>query len=405
MKKHLIIAMGVALLLLALTGNVVAAKTTINLFMHSHEPLVDAMTQLSEEYMKEHPDIYIELSHVPVDQWETKLVVMAESGAGPDIVNPFNPGTVTLVAAGRLDPAPDFVIEDIMENFPEPVTKGGMVDGKIYGYKLETTVWLPIVNLDLYEESGLAEPETWDDLIEVNRKLTKVDENGEILQAGVDHGVGLRMVQTWGPYLWNRGVDVLNEDKTKAAFNTPEGIKATEEYLETVHPELSDSFIRQQCVIATFGPWYKPIIDYNAPDIRYKAFAPLKTKAGEPAAMGYDFIWGVNANSDPKVKEEAWKFLMYVGSTHGEEVLNTKCGLVIGRTEYMNSPEIQNDPWQKVFYQGAMTAIRRLQYFPGWPSIEAAIYQQMSRMASEEISIEEGLKLMEEDINRLLESM
>src|SRR5699024_8375915 len=82
-----------------------------------------------------------------------------------------------------------------------------------------------VCNTTVIEESGLDEcPETWAELEAVAPDISEAG----FYPSHYEGALGLTLNQTFYPYLWQAGGEVLNEDMDAAAFNSAEGLKALE---------------------------------------------------------------------------------------------------------------------------------------------------------------------------------
>ena len=78
----------------------------------------------------------------------------------------------------------DIDTDELIADYPSASTH--LMDGNIYyaDYGLSTGMYY--YNKELWAEAGLTDddiPKTWDEFIEVAQKLTKFDENGNMIQA------------------------------------------------------------------------------------------------------------------------------------------------------------------------------------------------------------------------------
>ena len=82
----------------------------------------------------------------------------------------------------------DIDTEELTADYPSASTH--LMDGKIYYMDYGLSTGMYYYNKDLWEEAGLTDddiPKTWDEFIEVAQKLTKFDENGNMIQAGYNY--------------------------------------------------------------------------------------------------------------------------------------------------------------------------------------------------------------------------
>jgi multiple sugar transport system substrate-binding protein len=109
-----------------------------------------------------------------------------------------------------------------------------MVDGKIYAAIWDTNYFVWIINKNRFKAAGLDPdrdyPKTWEDLINVGKKLTQW-ENGRIIRHAVTFPYTRGPIWYFmelQPILLELGGDILNKEGTECIINSPEGIKAME---------------------------------------------------------------------------------------------------------------------------------------------------------------------------------
>ncbi|MEG0752437.1 MAG: ABC transporter substrate-binding protein [Angelakisella sp.] len=170
---------------------------------------------------------------------QDKIVVKAEYQGGSyndlhtKVQSAFaakNPPAVTLneitvvknfAVNGMTQPLDPYIAKDNfdMSDFIPGLLSNTQVDGKTYGLPYLRSTPLVFYNATLFEQAGLGKeaPKTMDEMLEYSRKLTK----GEV--------VGLSTPMTTWTYealVDSYGGRFLNEDETKATFNSPEAMKA-----------------------------------------------------------------------------------------------------------------------------------------------------------------------------------
>jgi multiple sugar transport system substrate-binding protein len=158
------------------------------------------------------------------DQFTPKLLNAVKNSQGPNLVlGDSTPQKLSqVVETGKVLPLEDLLSspdsEITADNFTEGMLSTGIIDGTIYS--------LPSDGGDyglIYKEAGIdAPPATWDEVAQDATKLTKDGKYGIYLPIGT----GEWPVFTWQSMLWGAGGDFLNEDNTKVAFDSPEGVEA-----------------------------------------------------------------------------------------------------------------------------------------------------------------------------------
>lgn len=298
---------------------------------------------LIDAYTAEHPDVTINWVDVPGQDINTKLLAALASGEVPDAVN-YTSDTVGRYASAMSDLNEFFTAEDLgayQESLVQPLTTP---DGKLAG--------IPWYNggaeLGMYRTSALegagfdpdSPPTTWDEALELAEKYR--DETG-------DYGGNL---MAYSDTVQSEGIALLNEDRTAAAFNTPECLEVLEKFkvsfdsgaiapgvlgkdprnyaqsLENEQVAFDPSRVSSQLLN----------VENNAPDV-YEDLAVAPAVTG-PAGIQYlqsQQIFGIPQASENKAAAAAW--LKFV--TNAENLLEF-CKLV---PIFPSTPASLEDPY------------------------------------------------------------
>ncbi len=188
----------------------------------------DSLEKLVEEYNQTHPNIRI----IPTfqglyDEMKTKLVNALKTGGTPDIAQVAIEYLDVFIVDEKIDPITNYVPEedkgDILSQFWNAVTR----NREIYAYPFNMSVQVLYYNKDAFKKAGLdpdRPPKTWNDVISYGKRLTG-DFNGDktVDQWGVL--VSLEGVFGFTPLIRQVGGEFLNEQGTKALFNSEEGVR------------------------------------------------------------------------------------------------------------------------------------------------------------------------------------
>ncbi|MGQ9628845.1 MAG: ABC transporter substrate-binding protein [bacterium] len=399
MKKAIVISVAVLFVAVLLVGASSAEKVKLSVMTHTHKPFNDWMTERIELYKKVAPNVEIEYSYVPHGEYDQKIFVMLEAGTGPDIMNVYYPTMHDLVRGGYLDPAPSEYEADIKALEVPEAWRGSTVMGKVYGYVTEAIVLLPIANVDLYKKAGLDYPTSYDDLLMVQKKLTIRDAAGTPEQFGVTLSTsGLWIMLHWSAMLRGYGGEILTPDGKEAAFNTPAGIAATEDYVKLAPIDvMPDAFRIGKAATIISGAYARPWIRLLAPDMNIISLPAPKGKDGKKIATSYH--WTMVVNSKSKQKAEAWKFVKW---THDPDNWYS----LLKAVEYppvdkTNIERFREDPWMRTFidefqYGKFLPAERN------WTEAQTAITTEIERILTGEVKVADGLKKVAADVKRIL---
>lgn len=372
---------------------------------HTYKPWNDVLTKQAAAFQKENPNVTIEYTTVEHKDLNTKFMTALASGTAPHIMGVYGPWMEGLVKNKWIAPAPDFVEADIKANTVEVAGQSATYDGKIYGYIQHIGIPTPIINERIYQEAGLQIPTTYDELLAANEKLDKKDGNGKLTQAGTTLSAkkdGSWNVIHWSSILKSYGGKIISDDKTKAAFNTPEGLQATKVYAKLTHANFIDNaFTLEKSAMEWNGPWTKAFYQQNNPNLKYKAIAPLKGPAKQVTTM-YAWFWTVNANVPADEQEWAWKFNMYISNDKNYLDLCKEIGFISFRKANLEDQQYVSDPWIKAFGNALNNAEIYYDKIPNWEKVDVAIGEELERMNVGEQTPEQTLANAEKKVNEIL---
>ena len=276
-------------------------------------------------------EVQVELVYVPTGDYMngSKLATAFASGQGPDVFLISQGDFLRYYNGGALLNLSPFIAPEAQADFLEGVIAGRMVDGNIYGVPMELEPMAFFYSVKAFEEAGLNEndvPKTWDDLIEVGRKLTTSDRYGLLLETQP----GYYQNFTWYPFMWQGGGAFQNPDGT-SAFNSPAVIAALKLWQDTINAGIAPRRVNGEggdlianmasgyCAMQNTGVWSIATIEANAPDFPYGVFRLPVVKGGQYASVGGG--WSFVGNARGKNTEAAGKFIAWaLGSKSADSV-------------------------------------------------------------------------------------
>ena len=160
--------------------------------------------EIMSEYKKVNPFINkIVYRKFSVDSYKKELIDALASGNGPDIFLINNAWMPTF--ENKVSPAPSYLINEqsFRQNFVDVVADDFIgKNGEIYGVPLSVDSLALYYNKDLLNAAGIsAPPTTWSELLEDSKKITKVDDFGNIIRSGISLGTA---------YNINRSTDIID---------------------------------------------------------------------------------------------------------------------------------------------------------------------------------------------------
>lgn len=294
------------------------AQVEITYMRQSDNP--DIELDYVKEFEAANPNIKVNVDSVPANDTYNKLVLTTNAGNPPDVFMTF--WTADAVSNKLIEPLEQFIDRaQFEERFTTAGASYAQFQGKIYAIPWRAGASVFLVNCQMFEDAGLEVPQlgwTWDDLSSIAGKLTD--------KAAGKYGIGVVGSSTdfatewqYWPFLLQAGGKIY--ENNRAAFNTPEGVKALE-YLISLEPsmpegftsmdinQMIDLFVGNKVAMFEDGPWYIGVIQKGHPDFKV-CVAPMVVGA-QPGNITGGTALGISPLS--KNKEAAWKFIEYMTS-------------------------------------------------------------------------------------------
>lgn len=300
---------------------------------------------------------------------ENKLEALRQ--AGKHEIDIFAPSTVYLPGVIDKGLAEDLTgIITIPEEIPENLYTDYQFDGKVQFVPLRPNVQTNYYYKDKFEQNGLEEPKTWDELLNAAKKLYEEEGVGRVaIQANSGSALTITAIE----FIRSAGGDplVLNDEGSVKAFT----------YLQQLWPYLSPESKRADFnvineLLATESIYYGP----NWP---YCATVVVKDGGKDQVVsyVGFEGPEGISKVTTTTVmgivsgtphKEEAVQFMEYLMSEKVQNTLFEKLGWAPARTDAFGEIE----EWQKPFIEDIQEALNFAQsrpIVPYWSEVDKAI--------------------------------
>jgi multiple sugar transport system substrate-binding protein len=339
-------------------------------------------------------DVKVELLYVPNQDYMngSKLQTAFASGQGPDIFI-ISPGDfLRYYNGGVLVDLSQYMEDAAKKDFFENVMETRIVDGKIYGLPMEVEPMAMYYGEKAFTDAKLSEadlPKTWDQLLEVSKKLTKKNQFGCLFETGP----GYYQNFTWYPFLWQGGGDMVNAEGNKSAFNSPAAAQALKFWQDTIKENVAPRSIlgggggdtvanlaSGYCAIQNVGIWGISQIRENAKGFPYGVF-PLPTPPnGSPKSVlgGWAFV----ANAKGKDPETAAKFCVWaLGSMSDDSVQRVVDWCIKAKSDIAPRRSALDKATAQGGYSEGPMKVFKDQIFPtgrGEPRVPPEVYKAVS---------------------------
>lgn len=160
-----------------------------------------------------------------VDNFREELIDALAAGKGPDIFYFQNNWLPSF--KDKIEPAPDYLINEAQfrDNFVDVAAEDYMLEGKVYATPLFVDSLALFYNKDLFNAEGITTPPaTWEAVEAAVRRLTRIDQNGNITQQGIAMGTAANVYRPedlLGLLMMQKGARLVDEHKKESTLNRP----------------------------------------------------------------------------------------------------------------------------------------------------------------------------------------
>jgi multiple sugar transport system substrate-binding protein len=207
-----------------------SAQTTINYFSFTTgTEQIDELETLIAAFEEENPDIDIEYTTAPFDNYFTRLQTDFAGGNPPDVFELNYENFVTFASRGTLLPLEEHLTVDPAATFYPAALEAFRYDGVQYGLPITFSTVVLFYNRDLFDAAGVAYPTddwTWEDVISASEQIT----DAENRVWGI-----YQPVQFWEFYKVAQQAGGGLEVGETVAIDTPENQEALHYLVDKIH--------------------------------------------------------------------------------------------------------------------------------------------------------------------------
>ena len=347
--------------------------------------------KLANQFHQIHPNITVNIEQIPAEQEQTKLTTEIAGGNAPDVAYVDN-GTVGAFAPrGAVVNLDDYMKKSLStprSDFVPAFLKMTSYHGSVYGLPMDAESTGLFYRTDLFQKAGISSPpKTWAQMNADAAKLTQ--------PAKKQYGIAMFATQGetsyyWYNFLYQAGGTQTTPDDKHAAFASPAGIKAGEEYVKLARnwspPDLwasnswdgRVSFATGKVGMYIAGAWFAGEMNNSFPKIKGKwAVEPLPV--AEPGGPCANTIAGdaLVMFSSSKNQDAAWKWMEFVDAPQNMALLNlgTKkqpASLLPPRNSLINNPDaFKAFPLLQSFAKGLKCGITNMSENPNWGEVDS----------------------------------
>ncbi len=368
--------------------------------------------EILDAFNKEHPDIKIELEHVPYSAYFSKIQTMMAAGIPPDaiFIGPMElRGFVGLDAMLPLD---DFIKNDKgfrkTDYYPAALNPY-IINSKLYGLPNDVAVWAVIYNKDLFDKAGVDYPKanwTWQDFLVKSKAINKINPDGAHATFGCIFGsYELWMWQNKGNYYdnnFNPKKSIFDSKANRQTFTFLHDLI----YKHKVAPTQSEAqslgswfeaFKTGRLGMYITGHWEVPQL-HKVKTIRWDIAELPKGKIKANFSGGSCFCIPKKA----KHPEQAFKLIKFITGEKGQVIL-TKGGFSTPALRTKKITELfLSAPENNKAFLDAMAHLKDPIFMPGAREMYDKIWREVDLFYLDKQSVDEMLKKVDKILTDFL---
>ncbi|TMQ23854.1 MAG: sugar ABC transporter substrate-binding protein [Candidatus Rokuibacteriota bacterium] len=393
-----------------LTGSVTAQEKRLSLLTWNIPVYKEKIDGWIADFNKVHPDVTVEWFDKKGPEWGPFYQTQVVAGTAPDIIDTQGAIWLEYAANGGLVDLTPYLERDraVKEHYNPTFLRTWVYEGKTYMVPFYVSKTLLFYNKTMMREAGVTRPpQTFDELLEAARKMTKGEKSGFVT---------LNFDWLYWPLLAMNGVELLTPDLKKAAFNTPAAVKT----VEALARATADGTINK---VAWTGRWVEPNNAFAGGTVGfYQAHSPafFYVRGGGPwinaetlgaAPMPGGFATpnshGLGISKSSKHPELAWEFIKLATSDKWAYTFGKTLKVFTGtRVDSRLLEELQNeDPLAASVMKTQLEHLDRL--VATWPlgkdaQVKEAFYSEFQAAVLGRKPAAVALAEAERKVNRLL---
>jgi len=356
-----------------------------------------AYQKLVDSFELKHPEIQVELIHIPgQSDYRKRLAADIVAGNPADVVFINYRRYAPFANTGALEPLGPYLEKSELINeddFYPQAMEPYYWNGELMCIPQNISSLVVYYNKDLFNAAGVAYPSndwTWDDFLAAVQALTKdLDNDGVTDQFGA--GIEPSLIRI-APFIWQTGSDIVDDEAdpytltldTDAAFDAADfffGLQTTYHVVPNAEQEASEES-ESRFINGTLAMFFNS--RRGVPTYRESAnfdwdVAPLPQNKIQATILHADAYCLSSASEN---KDAAWTFIEYANSVEGQTIVASTGRTVPSLIAVANSPAFLDPnakPASSQVFLDTIPTIRALPVHPNWAEIEDTASDELAR--------------------------
>jgi multiple sugar transport system substrate-binding protein len=360
---------------------------------------------LLEEFKQAHPGLLVEVTNIPFDGMEPKVLTALATDTAPDIARVDVAFLPKLAIRGALQPLDGYGLEGLKTEIRPVAMSSCIIDGKTYGLPDQVNGLCLFYNRDLFEAAGLNPddpPQTWDQFVQYAKTLTDPEK-------GV-YGFGMRNSLWWSlPFIYSFGGRILTPDNEKCALDEPPAVAGFQFKVDLyskykveggawraggIRDDLG--FQNRKYAMIFNGPW--AVGGLTKGGINFGVGLIPAGPAGRATNVGGNDLVVFSTSKHPA---EAAELLKFVASVDAQVKWANALGQIPVNTAADKLVDYGLHPYLRIFMEQMNYAVPRPP-IGSYPEIENAVNPEMQAALDGKKTVEEAMASACEEVNRIL---
>jgi sn-glycerol 3-phosphate transport system substrate-binding protein len=328
--KQLAMRSGIAVLLAA-SVNFAASAADLEFYfpVQVSGKAGETIKAMTEEWAKAHPEHSVKAIYAGSYGDATKKAMAAtRAGKGPQLSVLLGVDIFTFLEEDLIEPFDNLISSEEdkawLKSFYPAFMIGAVIDGKTYGIPFQRSTPVLYYNKDAFKAAGLdpnQPPETWTDIVEMGKKLTLRDSDGNVKQWGTRIALGVGAFWLFGGLVIENGAELASPDGKTTYFDDPRVVEALQYVvdLSTKHkvmrPGVIDwgttpkAFLEGQTAMMWTSTGNLANVRANAEFEFGVAMLPKGVQRGAPTGGGNFFVFKDSTDEQKKASVEFIKWM------------------------------------------------------------------------------------------------
>ncbi len=410
-----------------LLGTAWAQKTSITFYypVGVAGPLARFIEGYVADFERRNPDIEVKtVFGGNYEENQAKVIAAIRAGSPPDTAILLSQQLLTLLSLGYIEPFDPYIAQDpelkraVADFFPA-FMMNSKYEGKVYSLPFQRSTPVLYYNKEAFREAGLdpeQPPQTWEELVEYAKKLTKRDAQGRVVRWGV--AIPSENRSTWlleGLVIQAGGLLYDPKDPgCKVLVNTPATREAMafKRDLARVHGVSPEGIIAWGTTPGDFAAGKVAMIYHSTGSLGFirenarfpfgTAFQPKKVRFGVPTGGANFYLF---KGSDAKKREATLRFIKFMTSPELQARWSIDSGYVAARQSSWNLPIMKEyvQKWPQVLTAREQLAYAKLE-LPSYnlQQVKDIIAEAEQAVILGRVSVEEATKTAQQRVNEAL---